>query len=287
VGRFERTIRLGAAALGAISLALAAAPGSEAIAGPAYTRVPGPYRADARFVVTYRGLGIYETVFHGEPHNPGGADDTNDAHDIGAQAWILQFRDRLALPPCGPPAGGGPDACEQVTGLSGASGQTAVLGQVRHKHVDGLYRELDRVVRCTLRSGTPAGREVEGSVGVRYLPGPRGIGVIAHNPVATALSLFPAQCPQGESIDRILDFYATPGFSFDPHYGPDRWFTSREVVIPAAVLHRSRKITIALSDTAAGRPPRGCAVRDPSFERCETGGAWGGVITLARTAGST
>jgi hypothetical protein len=287
VARFERTLRLGAAALGAVSLALAAAPAREALAGPAYTTVPGPYRPDVRFVVRYRGLGVYETVFHAEPPNPGGADDTNDAHDFGAQAWILKFRDRLGLPPCGPAADGGPDACEGLAGLSGATGATAVLGQVRHKHVDGLYRELDRVVRCTLRSGTPDGSDVEASVGIRYLPGSRGIGVTAQNPVATALSLFPAQCPGGESIDRILDFYATPGFSFDPHYDPDRWFTSREVVIPAAVFHRSRKIAIPLSDHPAGRPPRGCAVRDPSFERCRTGGAWGGVLTFARSSAST
>jgi hypothetical protein len=285
VGRFERTVRLGAAALGAVSLALAAAPGSEAVAGSAYTTVPGPYRPDARFVVRYRGLGVSETVFHGEPPNPGGADDTNDAHDFGAQAWILKFRRGLSLPPCGPPADGGPDLCESVSGLSGATGETAVLGQVRHKHVDGLYRELDRVVRCTLRASTPAGGRVLASVDIRYLPASRGIGVTAHNPVATALSLFPPQCPnQGESIDRILDFYATPGFSFAPSYDADRWFTSREVVVPAAVFHRSKRIAIALSDTPAGTPPKGCAVRDPSFERCRTGGVWRGVLTFVRSS---
>ena len=83
-----------------------------------------------------------------------------------------------------------------------------------------------------------------------------------------------------DSRSLIADFYAFPGFSFDSAYGADRWFASREVVIPAAIFHRSSKITIQLSDTRAGTPPKHCAVKDPSFERCTTGGSWRGTLTL-------
>jgi hypothetical protein len=51
-------------------------------------------------------------------------------------------------------------------------------------------------------------------------------------------------------------------------------------VIPASVFHRSAKIEIPLRDTAAGTPPKHCAVHDPSFERCKTGGSWRGALTL-------
>ena len=78
----------------------------------------------------------------------------------------------------------------------------------------------------------------------------------------------------------MLDFYAMPGFSFASGYGPERWFTSAEAAVPAAVLRSSRRITIPLRNTAAGRPPKGCSVNDPSFERCRTGGKWRGVLTL-------
>jgi hypothetical protein len=118
-------------------------------------------------------------------------------------------------------------------------------------------------------------------LGVRYIPDSDSVGVTAYNPVSTALTLFPAQCPgQGDSIDRVLDFYAQPGFSFSSQYGPDRWFTSHEVVIPSAVLHHSRKITIPLRETKTGTPPHRCAVENPEFEHCRTGGSWRGVLTL-------
>jgi hypothetical protein len=80
----------------------------------------------------------------------------------------------------------------------------------------------------------------------------------------------------------MLDFYAMPGFSFDGAYDTDRWFTSAETVIPAEVFHRSAKIKIPLADTKAGRPPRKCAVTNPSYERCRTGGSWRGVLTFTR-----
>ena len=280
--RNRRAVRLGAAALSAVALTLGAASASTAAA---YTTLPGPKRADARFVVTYRGIGFYSTVFHGEPHNPGGADDTNDASDSSAQAWALKFHRRIAFPPCGAPTGGGGDPCSGLTGLSGAIGATTATGEVSHRHVDGLYRVLDRTVTCRMRQRTSARTAVTASIGVRYLPGSRSFGVTAYNPVASALTVFPPQCPgQGDSIDRILDFYAAPGFSFASGYGADRWFTSREVMIPAAVFHRSAKVSIPLAGTPAGRPPRDCAVMDPAFERCTTGGSWSGTVTFTASS---
>jgi hypothetical protein len=268
----------------AVAAVLVALSTGTAVAAP-YTAVPGPYRANARFLVSYRGIGFYSTVFHAHPPNPGGADDTNDARDSSAQAWALGFRRRLALPPCGPPAGGGSDPCAGLTELRGAIGATTATGEVRHVHVDGLYPVLDRTVTCRLQSRTTARTAVDAAIGMRYLPGSRSVGVTAYDPVASVLMAFPAQCAgQGDSLDRILDFYATPGFSFASGYGADRWYTSAEVAVPAFVLHRSTKITIPLRDTPAGRPPRGCAVFDPSFEGCTTGGSWSGVLTLSAPA---
>jgi hypothetical protein len=156
-----------------------------------------------------------------------------------------------------------------------------MTGRVRHNHVDGLYRQLDRVVNCRLRKRTSARSQVMASVGVRYLPETESVGITAYSPVATVTTLFPQQCAgQGDSIDRISDFYAMPGFSFEQGWGPERWFTSAEVVVPAALLRRSTKVRIPLGDTAAGTPPRRCAVHDPSFERCRTGGSWNGVLVL-------
>jgi hypothetical protein len=154
--------------------------------------------------------------------------------------------------------------------------------------VDGLYRELDRTVKCRLEKSPSARRRLDATISLRYIPETQSIGITATNPIATAVSLFPAQCPeQGDSIDRISDFYAMPGFSFADQYGPERWFRSREVVVPTADLHRSAKITIPLADTPRGTPPRRCAVRDPSFERCTTGGSWSGTLTLKRTTAGT
>jgi hypothetical protein len=157
-----------------------------------------------------------------------------------------------------------------------------MTGRVNHRHVDGLYRQLDRTVKCRLAKTTKTRRQ-EAVIAVRYIPESDSFGLTAMNPIATTVLLFPYQCrKQGDSIDRILDFYATPGFSFAPPYGPDRWFTSRETVIPARAFHRSSKISIRLADTPAGRPPARCAVNDPSFERCKTGGDWKGTLTLRR-----
>jgi hypothetical protein len=155
-------------------------------------------------------------------------------------------------------------------------------------HVDGLYRILDRTVTCRMQGRTTARTAVAAAIGLRYLPGSRAVGVTAYNPVGSVLTAFPAQCPgQGDSIDRIRDFYATPGFSFAGGYGPDRWFTSAEILVPASVLHRSTKIAIPLADTPGAHSPADCAVIDPSFERCATGGSWDGILTLTAGAPKT
>jgi hypothetical protein len=230
-----------------------------------------------RFAVTYKGSGAYRTVFHATPPNDGGKPDTNDAHDSSRQSWAITFRRRIEIPACG----GSPDPCAAVAGLSGASGPTSLTGRVDHKHVDGLYRQLDRTVKCRLSKTPSPRRRLDASVAVRYIPESQSFAVTASDPVSTAVNLFPAQCPkQGDSIDRILDFYAMPGFSFAAEYGPERWFESREVVIPAATFERSAKVNVPLGVTPAGTPPRRCAVYDPSFERCKTGGSWSGVLTF-------
>ena len=51
-------------------------------------------------------------------------------------------------------------------------------------------------------------------------------------------------------------------------------------MIPATTFRRSSKITVPLRNTPAGTPPRDCAVRDPSFERCKTGGSWSRTLTF-------
>jgi hypothetical protein len=84
-------------------------------------------------------------------------------------------------------------------------------------------------------------------------------------------------------IDGLADNYFTPGFSFAEEWGPARWFTSSTVTVPLSVLHRAARITIPLADTPAGRPPRDCAVPYPSWQRCRTGGAWAGTLTLKRS----
>jgi hypothetical protein len=259
-------------ALALVALALPAG----AVAKPAYTTAPGPSQDSARFTVSYKGEGSFHTTFHATPPNPGGKPDTNDAHDTSRQTWDVKYRGALTIPTCG-----SADPCTDLAGLDGLRGATRATGKVNHKHVDGLYRELDRTVKCKLSKAPSRKKPLAGTLSVRYIPESDSIGISASDPVQTALELFPAQCPkQGDSIDRILDFYATPGFSFADRFGPEPWFASREVVIPAAVFHDSKTIKVPLHQTGAGTPPKGCAVRDPSFERCKTGGEWNGVLTL-------
>ena len=252
-----------------------------AAAKPAYTATPGPNRPDARFVVTYQGAGSYATKFHATPPNDGGKPDTNDAHDTSTQSWDMKFKSKLLMPTCGQPQDFGDDPCASLTGLLGAAGHTSMAGTVNHKHVDGLYRQLNRTVKCTMRKTPSPRRWLDVTLKTRYIPESQSIGLSVSNPLSTTLSLFTGQCPQqGDGIDRIADFYAIPGFSFAESYGPDRWFASKEIVIPAQVFHRSAKIRLPLHLTADGTPPRHCARQNPSYERCTTGGWWNGVLTL-------
>ena len=272
--------RLTAPAATFAALLSAAAPAAAA-AKPGYSTTPGPNRPDASFVVTYAGQGSYATTFHATPPNPGGKSDTNDAHDTSTQRWDLKFRRTLSVPTCGQPSGFGDDPCAGMSGLWGASGKTNMRGKVNHKHVDGLYRELNRTVKCTLSKTPSRKRRHDVSVATRYIQETNSIGVRVSDPMSTTISLFPSQCPkQGDSIDRVLDFYATPGFSFAVGWGPDRWFASREVIIPSPVFHRSTRIKVPLHLTKAGTPPKHCARPNPSYEKCPTGGAWNGVLTL-------
>jgi hypothetical protein len=275
--------RLAAPAATALALLSAAAPAATA-AGPGYSTTPGPNRPDAKFVVGYAGKGSYATTFHATPPNPGGKPDTNDAHDTSTQRWELKFRRQLAVPTCGQPSGFGDDPCASLSGLSGASGKTNMTGKVDHKHVDGLYKQLNRTVRCTLRKTPSPKRKHEVDLVTRYIPETNSIGVRVTDPMYTTISFFPTQCPkQGDSIDRILDFYALPGFSFAAGWGPDRWFASREVKIPSGVFHHSKQVKIPLHLTKAGTPPKHCARQNPSYEKCTTGGAWNGAVTLKST----
>jgi len=265
-------------ALASAALALVAAP--PAAAAP-YSAVPGSKRTSSSFAVGYAGTGTYRTVFHGEPPNPGGRSDTNDARDSSVQAWDIRFRRALVIPDCSRITLDDRSACAGAEGVDGARGRTSMTGTVDHRHVDGLYRQLDRRVSCRMSRATPPRSGVDAAVALRYLPEHDGFAIQARSPLTTVIDNFPSQCPrQGDSIDRVLDFYAMPGFSFAGEYGPERWFTSAEVVVPAAVLHGSRRIRIPLRNTGAGKPPRNCAVNDPSFERCRTGGKWRGVLTL-------
>lgn len=260
--------RLAAGAL--LAAALAAAAATAAGATPAYRFVPGPYRASPRFRVSYTGIGFYRTVYHAHPPNPGGADDRNAALDSSAQGWSIRFGRTLALSA----------ASVAATRLDGAVGATTATGEVRHVHVDGLYRALDASETCRMRSHTTRRTPVDAALDVRYVAASRSFELTAHEPVATVLAMFPLQCPgQGDSIDGMADFYAPPGFSFATGYGPERWFEAAPVAIPAAVLHRAAEATIPIVRDPGGAPPPDCAVAN-AFERCATGGSWTGVVTL-------
>jgi hypothetical protein len=270
------------AAGSALALLTAAAPAPAASHG--YSTRSSAYRADARFAVTYRGSGRYRTVYHSRPPNKGGKPDTNDAHDASTQAWRLSFRRQFAVVPCGPArTGSTDDPCAGSQGLDRARGPTSATGRIDHRHVDGLFRNQNAAVRCRLRRRTRPKGIVAASIGIAYSPDRKTVAVTAYEPVTTLLENFPTACPrQGDSLDGLLDNYFTPGFSFSSKYGPERWFTSRTVQIPADVFHRSSEIRIPLRDTRAGRSPRHCAVQHRSFERCRTGGSWRGVLRFER-----
>jgi hypothetical protein len=270
------------AVLSALALALAPALGSAAVRPPrAYTTTPAGYAASPQFVVTYRGSGAWRTTYRSRPPNQGGKPDKNSAQDSSSQAWRLRFRRRVAIPSCQPL--GSPDPCRGLPGLIGATGPTAAAGRIRHVHVDGLFRSLNASAKCRVRARTRPGGGVGASIDLRYEPDSQTVGVTALNPVASVLTLLPSTCPgMGDSIDGLFDNYFAPGFSFASEYGADRWFTSRTVAIPVAVFHRSATITVRLTRTRAGTPPRHCAVRNRRFEHCTTGGSWRGVLTFQR-----
>jgi len=281
VARVERATRAGVlSVLAACVLCLAAIAPSTSIATPAYTAEHSAYRSHARFVVTYEGLGVWSTAYHSEPPNDGGDHDTNDAHDLGVQSWNLLFGQTVVVDRCGPRKAQ-PDRCSVLQGLSGATGATTAIGSIDHKHVDGLYGQLDMAARCTVRADTRPSDQVAASIGIAYSPKTRTIVVSASNPVSDVLLLLPTTCPgQADPIDGLSDNYFTPGFSFVTGYGPDRWFTSQKVRIPAKAFHHASRITVPLRDTPDGAPPADCAVPDPSIARCKTGGSWRGVLTF-------
>jgi hypothetical protein len=261
--------RLPGIALAVVAAALLPS-GAATAAAPPYAFESAPYRATPRFTVSYAGVGTWRTGFHATPPNPDGDPDTNDAHDSSAQSWRLAFDGKLAI-------GAAQD-------LDTARGRTLAIGHVDHTHVDGLYTELDREVRCTLKGSTARGAPVPARVAIRPRPGGRAFTLTASNPMGTLLTDMPQACPeQGDSIDRILDNYFVPGFSFADGYGPERWFASRTVAIPARVLHRAAAVVVALRPAAGGHPPLGCAVPNPAYEACSTHGSWHGVLTLRRS----
>lgn len=274
-------LRRAAAAVVASVVALIVA--ATASARPAYVVTKGPYRALAGFVVTYTGSGSWHTVYHSEPPNRGGNPDTNDANDSSTQKWSETFRLRLIVPRCGRPKPKAKDRCVLIKSLTGARGKSSDTGRARHRHLDGLFPALSRHIGCSESVRTGRRAILGSSIVVRYQPRAHALAVFAPDPVADALSILPSQCPgQGDSIDGLYDNYFTPGFSFDLRYTADRWFTSRTVVIPVGILHRAKRIRIALSNTRVGTPPRHCAVMNPSYERCTTGGSWRGTLTLTR-----
>jgi hypothetical protein len=265
---------------GAVLLAAALAPTGAAAAPPAYTVTPGPYRAAPQFHVTYAGSGSWRTTFLGTPPNPGGHNDRNEARDSSTQRWSLRFKSPLRVPACG---GGAADrGCTAPIRLARSAGAASATGRIDHRHDDGLYPQLDRTVRCTVRSTPVARPQPAPAVSLRYDAEAQRFAISARDPVSGPLQSLPPACPkQGDSIDRILDNYFTPGFSFATGFGPERWFASGEVRLPArAVLQRAAKITVRLADVPAGRPPLGCARPHPSYERCTTTGRWHGVLTL-------
>jgi hypothetical protein len=205
--------------------------------------------------------------------------DTNDAHDSSSQSWRLTFTRPLVIRPCA-----GTNRCPGISSLTTARGATSDAARIDHTHIDGLFPDLNASVSCQVSAATPPGAPLQATVQLASLPHEQAIAITALIPVSRALLLLPLQCPgQGDPIDGLFNDYATPGFSFAPGYGPERWFTSRTVDVPATVLHRTARVTIRFRDTAGGRPPRGCAVPQPSYQRCTTGGTWSGTLTLARS----
>lgn len=242
---------------------------------PQVSILPGPYRRTARFIVTESGHGTWTTSYHSRPPNPGGAPDDDTAHDVSQETWAERFRAPLTLGPC---RDGLPCLPAQ---LSGTSGTSSGQGVIDHVHIDGLYRFDDMSGRCRVRDATPRGVRLDSSL----TPTRRGgsVRMTVSDPVASLWATFPSGCPRrGDSIDGLNDSYYTPGFSFAPGWGYDRWFTPRPVTLTLASLHRARRVVIRLGPAPANTPPVNCAPADPSVQRCRTAGDWSGVLTLTR-----
>ena len=165
--------------------------------------------------------------------------------------------------------------------LVGPHGTETATGVIDHAHVDGMIPADSASVSCRLQAATPRGARLSPWLGVRYMPRSETFVLTAFDPVIDVLTMLPAACPQqGDPTDGLFDSYYTPGFSFAPGYGPERWFQSGRITISSRVLHRSRLIKIPLSLTRAGSAPRDCGVQHPEYERCTTGGRWAGALTL-------
>lgn len=229
------------------------------------------------FVVGYSGSGANRTIVHATPPNPGGAPDHDSANDSETQRWSLRFNQRLALPGCS-------GTCHGALALTGASGSSTVVGKIDHVHVDGLYTDMNASLSCTVRPVPSAASEPQAAIDVSY--NAESVTFTALDPIGLALLTMPANCPnQGDAMDGIADNYFSPGFSFTPGYGPDRWFTSASVVIPRSTLARTAKLSVKVLRSPAGTPPRDCGSGQPSYVSCTTTGAWSGVLTLTRAGG--
>jgi hypothetical protein len=242
-----------------------------------YTATLGASHQSATFSVSYAGSGRYSTTYTSQPPNPGGQPDNNSALDSSTQSWRLKFTKPLDIPACG----GRRNPCAHIPAPSAATGTSSATGSVDHTHIDGLFSFDNATIKCSMESQPPAHATLSAALRVAYVSSRKAIAITALNPVVTALDNLPMACPeQGDPTDGLLDSYFTPGFSFANGYGPDRWFTSAAVQIPVATVDRARSITIPLSETRVGTPPKNCAVQHPSYEQCSTGGAWSGVLTL-------
>lgn len=268
---------LAAPAVAAVITAIVALGTTGAPAHASVSTDPAPAQRDAvRFSVAYQGSGAWHTAYHSEPPNEGGDHDVNDVHDASTQRWSLRYRGSLPVGRCPPGAAPG---CPVVHDLLGATGRQTTTGRIDHRHRDGLYRQLDSGIRCDVRRSTR--RLPRTALRARMSPDGSAVVLTAENPVTDAFELMPKACPkQGDSLDLILDNYFGPGFSFDDRFDAARWMTSRAITLPVARLLAADKVRVTLHGTAAGRPPRHCAVAHRSFERCTTSGAWAGTLTL-------
>lgn len=155
-------------------------------------------------------------------------------------------------------------------------------GKIDHKHVDGLYDQLDATERCRVKTKALPRTGLRARIDIVYDPVGAAFNVTPLNPIDDLLILLPPTCPQRpDGIDRILDNYFMPGFSYSQDFGADRWFTPEPVAVPVDVWHTSTQIRLRVGLAAAGRPPKDCATRY-TYERCRTTGSWSGTLTFTR-----